>query len=75
VTGDEIMLVERMHERSLDAGERMFIDSVPSDFMRHRDEFRVERAHPVIFDADALSKTTTPHGMTRRVQMVLRLHS
>ena len=46
VTGDEIVIVERMHERSFNAGKRMLVERLPGDLVRHCNEFGAERPHP-----------------------------
>ena len=45
MAGDEIVIVERVYERSFDSGKRALAQGLPGDLVRHRDEPCAERLH------------------------------
>ena len=47
MTGDEIVIVERVHKCSFRSGIRTLFKSFPRNVVWNRDEFRAERTHPV----------------------------
>ena len=46
MSGDEVVIVERMHERALDAGHRTLLQGLPGDRVRNEDQTRAEGSHP-----------------------------
>ena len=47
MAGDEIVIVERVDECPFHAGKGAILQCFPRDFVRDRDQFRSERAHPI----------------------------
>ena len=47
VTGDELVIVERVHERPFHARKRTRVQRLPGHVVRHGNERRAERPHPV----------------------------
>ena len=49
MAGDEIVVVERVNECSFRSGKRSFIERFPSNLVRDRNEFGVQRFHALQF--------------------------
>ncbi len=47
VTGDEVVIVERVHKRSFGSRIRTLLERLPCDIVWNRDELCAERPHPV----------------------------
>ena|SRR6516162_6350204 len=49
MTGNEIVVIKRMHKYPFDPGERTFLKGLPRDFIRHGNQSRAKRLHTLDF--------------------------